>query len=133
MSFELDTHIKQQLRNAKAFGILDYIERLEKENKQLQTRFHIVPEHYLTEALDKCKELEEKVKGFESGNVAWQGDMDATIKQNIELKAQIEKMKCCGNCKFYYKLDWEPDENIDSDEIECYSCLSFSEWSLKTE
>lgn len=41
-------------------GLKDIITELRKENKQLQTRFHIVPEHYLTEALDKCNELERK-------------------------------------------------------------------------
>lgn len=29
-----------------------------------------------------------RLKGFENGEVAWQGDMDATIKQNLELKEQ---------------------------------------------
>ena len=90
-------NLKQTLVRAKAYGVLDAIENLEKENA----------------------ELKEKLKGFENGDVAWQGDMDATIKQNLELKAQIEqlsndnhvlktafitqkeqieKMKCCGNC-----------------------------------
>lgn len=32
--------------------------------------------------------LKEKLKGFDSGEVAWQGDMDAAIKQNLELKKQ---------------------------------------------
>lgn len=30
--------------------------------------------------------------------LALQSDMDKTIEQNIALKTQIEKMKCCGNC-----------------------------------
>ena len=38
--------------------------------------------------------------------LALQSDMDKTIEQNIQLKAQIEKMKCCQNCK---KLEKEKD------------------------
>lgn len=77
-------------------------------NQQLD-RLHLTPKQkdnvrYLIENiayryskhLDKLeeenKELKEKLKGFENGDVAWQGDMDRTIKQNLELKAQIKKM-----------------------------------------
>ena len=38
--------------------------------------------------------------------LALQSDMDKTIEQNIQLKKQIEKMKCCQNCK---KLEKEKD------------------------
>ena len=31
--------------------------------------------------------------------LALQSDMNKTIEQNIQLKAQIEKMKCCDNCR----------------------------------
>ena len=37
-------------------------------------------------------------------NLALQSDMDKTIEQNMVLKAQIEKMKCCENCKHHYWL-----------------------------
>ena len=33
--------------------------------------------------------------------LALQSDMDKTIEQNIQLKKQIEKMKCCENCKHH--------------------------------
>ena len=36
--------------------------------------------------------------------LALQSDMDKTIEQNIQLKAQIEKMKCCENCRHHYWL-----------------------------
>lgn len=39
------------------------------------------------------KELKEKLKGFENGQVVWQGDMDRTIQQNLELKKQNELQK----------------------------------------
>ena len=38
-------------------------------------------------------ELKEKIKGLVSGEVCLQGDMDATIKQNLELKTQIEQLQ----------------------------------------
>ena len=38
--------------------------------------------------------------------LALQSDMNKTIEQNISLKEQIEKMKCCQNCK---KLEKEKD------------------------
>ena len=31
--------------------------------------------------------------------LALQSDMNKTIEQNIALKKQIEKMKCCDNCR----------------------------------
>ena len=31
--------------------------------------------------------------------LALQSDMNKTIEQNIQLKKQIEKMKCCDNCR----------------------------------
>lgn len=76
----------------------------------------------ISEILESEKALKEKLKGFESGEVCWQGDMDATIAQNLELKEhieslaninikaqdiiaelkeQIEEMKCCENCKHW--------------------------------
>ena len=39
-------------------------EQLRRENKDLQTRNHIVPEHYLSEAIDKCNELEAQIKSI---------------------------------------------------------------------
>lgn len=56
MTFELDTHIKQQLINAKAFGILDYIEKLEAENKELKKQVKYQSE-YINHQLDKINLL----------------------------------------------------------------------------
>lgn len=38
-------------------------------------------------------ELKERLKGFENGEVAWQGDMDRTIEQNLQLKEEVEALK----------------------------------------
>lgn len=97
MTFELDTHIKQQLINAKAFGILDYIEKLEKENEELK------------------KTITEKNSEV--------GLLEATIgeqlKDKVELYKQIEKMKCCHNCRKFI------------DKSYCITpCEEHSEWEL---
>ena len=53
-------------------GLAEGRKELENENIQLKTRWHIVPEYYLNEAINKFEELEK----------------------------QINKMKCCSNCRY---------------------------------
>lgn len=43
----------------------------------------------------------------------------------LKLNEQIEKMKCCGNCKFQKNgMDYELGEL-------CYRCEAFSNWELE--
>lgn len=44
----------------------------------------LVQREIIIELVKENEELKAKIKGFENGEVAWQGDMDMTIKQNIE-------------------------------------------------
>lgn len=89
--------------------------------------------HQLMLDLEKeNEELKAKLKGFENGEVAWQGDMDMTIKQNLELKAQIEKMKNCQNCKnkkedCYGRLICD-FKDIYNNKIE--HCINNNKWEL---
>ena len=46
-------------------------------------------------------------------------------KENAELKEQIEKMKCCENCR-YYSRTYGHCYSYDSYQ----SCTSLSNWSL---
>ena len=46
-------------------------------------------------------------------------------KENAELKEQIEKMKCCENCR-YYSRTYEHCYSYD----EYQNCTSLSNWSL---
>lgn len=58
--------------------------------------------------------LEETVEYFEN-----------LEKENEQLKQQINKMKCCGNCKHYCIND--------EDDFDCcrsYNCTKFDKWEL---
>lgn len=61
------------------------IRELKKENAELK-EYVSRTGYRIAELKHEIDELIEKLKGFEAGEVAWQGDMDATIKQNMELK-----------------------------------------------
>ena len=44
-------------------------------------------------------------------------------------KDQIEKMKCCDNCKHYDKrMDWC---KLDDKETEEFSCVNNEKWEMK--
>lgn len=93
------------------------ITELEKENEQLKAeikqiieRERVVPEHYLCEMIEK----------------------------NKELKAQIEKMKCCTNCKHNNYTYWQSHCNNPKVKIckllmqkEEVICANYDKWELK--
>ena len=54
-----------------------------------------------------------------------QQGFELICKENAELKVQIEKMKCCENCR-YYSRTYEHCYSYDSYQ----SCTSLSNWSL---
>ena len=68
--------------------------------------------------------------------LALQSDMDKTIEQNIALKKQIEKMKCCGNCKYsaqetVYSIVCKVG-GVNKGEIEnVEDCLVCDKWEIK--
>ena len=58
---------------------------------------------------NKYKQAEEKIAELEKENAELKADNDArkfamTMSEKVEkqLREQIEKMKCCGNCKYGY-------------------------------
>lgn len=63
---------------------------------------------------------------MQENGLALQSDMDKTIEQNIQLKNQIEKMKCCANCKFD---NLEPPEVISNGV--CENCINHCKWKLE--
>ena len=84
------------------------VKRLEDDCKAYNFTQHTLQE--------KIKELEEKL-----ANADYQLEgRDLEIK---ELKAQIEKMKCCGNCAFQLVIGGVRDSH-------CVKCNACSEWEL---
>lgn len=75
---------KDGLAEGEKIGKEEQWKATEKAQKKTSARIRVEKEN---------AELKEKLKGFENGDVAWQGDMDKTIKQNLELKSQIEELK----------------------------------------
>lgn len=75
----------------------------ENENKFTLTS-HIVVSSLCKSAVERIEELE---------------------KENVELKEQIEKMKCCENCR-HYSRTYEHCYSYD----EYQNCKSLSNWRL---
>ena len=90
----IEEHFKTQMiawvRSAADFGEIN--DKLVKENAELKKELQDYQFNY-----DSIKELTE---------------------ENADLKAQIEKMKCCGNCK-----------NKKSKPT-CFFCVKLSKWEL---
>ena len=61
-----------------------------------------------------CDEKEERIKELE--------------KEYERLKQQIEKMKCCGNCKYEPVYDKQGDCLIAE---ECHICFYKSNWEVR--
>ena len=54
-----------------------------------------------------------------------QQGLELIYKENVELKEQIEKMKCCENCR-YYSRTYEHCYQYNSYQ----NCKSLSNWRL---
>ena len=119
-------------------------EKLKKENAELQEKISVLlsctncPENKggwicekeyenkcLTQKIEFIKELEEEkceLLGIIQGKDKVIQELE---KENAELKEQIEKMKCCENCRYYSRTYGH-----------CYSndsyqnCKSLSNWRL---
>lgn len=73
-----------------------------------------------------CHRCDDFIKGLAEGRKekCLEQNKDGTIrpcevmKENAELKAQIEKMKCCGNCKKKCKKIPEIKKCLDSNRSE---------------
>ena len=57
--------------------------------------------------------------------LALQSDMDKTIEQNIQLKAQIEKMKCCNNCDNWNWKHNKCEKKLKGD------CFKHNKWFMR--
>lgn len=79
------------------------------ENAELQQRNDAQAES-IANYMRSIEKLNKKIKGLEAGEVCWHGDMDATIKQNLELKAELSDIKTA--IKNYSKAEtYQQQEN----------------------
>ena len=85
-------------------------------------------------ATEATKELQEEIKGQKEyikylkrqrqGGIQKQYNK---VKKVKELEAQIEKMKCCTNCRYCIK-DWG---EVNPNGRHCKKCKKQSEWKLR--
>jgi len=80
------------------------IEELEKEAEERYKEHLADPNYY------ESSEEESYLRGFQEG-------VEPREKRIAELEAQIEKMKCCSNCKFRNEFD---DADVKSER--CIGC-----------
>ena len=76
----------------------------------------------------ELKKIEEEYYDFiqKKNEEDWKGDnVVGCLKLKIEqLKAQIEKMKCCDNCEHNFDVDGTRSNH-------CVKCKNFSNWELE--
>lgn len=74
--------------------------------------------------------MSDERKRLAKDDVCWQGDMDATIAQNLELKKQIEKMKRCMNCKHLLEHNKPLCRSCTHDGTHIHSGKETDKWEL---
>ena len=72
----------------------------------------------------RIAELEENIKGKEN---EFRYFSNSFRKKISELKEQIEKMKCCENCKHYYNQNGDTWCELPKD----VDCTDFDNWELE--
>ena len=99
------------------FDIWEY--GIEIATKELQEENERLAKHILELQRDKGRLADENKRI----SIQYAEETDETIK---ELEKQIEKMKCCENCKHpYWNAETEAEETI------CNNCVNNSNWELK--
>lgn len=55
------------------------------------------------------------------------------VNRNAELEQQIERMKCCENCGWYYlQQHWRESKEIDESRMfHCGTCGNKRNWKIK--
>ena len=98
----------------------------EYEDKCLAQKIQYIKE--LQEENAELKKIEEEYYDFiqKKNEEDWKGDnIVCCLKLKIEqLKAQIEKMKCCDNCEHNFDVDGTRSNH-------CVKCKNFSNWELE--
>lgn len=90
---------------------------------------HLLVTMYMQGATEATKELQEENKQLKKKLVQTQDAVTMqmyTNKANKEqFEKQIEKMKCCENCKHPY---WNAE--TEAEETKCDNCVNNSNWEL---
>ena len=106
------------------------------EKTNVEYRLSDIGEQVGELALEYISELKKEIDYYKSRESHWdeiEEDAKRIAEENAELKAQIEKMKCCGNCKnCVFKYD---DEDLifecDVNGTESYTHLkTCTNWEL---
>ena len=88
----------------------------------------VLPAKSKKDKLEKrIEELERRLEQTEKDLADYQFNyptIKELSKENEQLKAQIEKMKCCGNCKF---KDCDKSNRYQT----CWYCTNKDKWKLK--
>lgn len=87
---------------------------------------HLLVTMYMQGATEATKELEKENARLTTNEKSLLAERKIIVKENTELKAQIEKLKCCGNC--IYEIN-EDDVIVQTDY--CDNCFEFCNWKLR--
>ena len=79
------------------------------------------------------KPLSPYIDFFVTGYAQAENRCEELEKKNAELKEQIEKMKCCENCGWYYlQQHWRDSKEIDESRMfHCGTCGNKRNWKIK--
>lgn len=103
--------------------MLKFIEPREKQIVELKEEIHTWKEASSANSY-KAFQLQEENKTLAQHILELQNDKGNLVDEVKSLKAQIEEMKCCGNCAWWYKL---PNGQRDCAE----TCENRDNWSLR--
>lgn len=80
----------------------------------------------------RCEYVSNYLDGLAEGRKESGKEINVLTKENKELKAQIEKMKCCANCKKRHscikRVNFIYPEMLNPIN---YGCINLSKWELQ--
>lgn len=111
--------VKILLKNFAVEIVAEATKELQEENRQLKNDYEMIHNCFLISENEK--------KELQSENEELQQKYLSESYEKAKLVEQIEKMKCCGNCKHHYFI---------GDELECrlldkgINCDNEEKWEL---
>ena len=119
---ELKKKLKEKLKTIadKDLSFVAKFDALEKENAELKKKCYKKAVKDYCELEKENEQLKSVAELQQSSNMKRHFEIQKLKKENAKLKAQIEKMKCCGNCRFDYCE--RSSESIDKDGNRTFHC-----------